>query len=250
MKMFLLSSLLLFLSPFFSPSLPLLALSLSPQDDTEPYFIGIFCFESGIKILALGFAFHKNSYLRNGWNVMDFVVVLTGWVASKETQAKHAPITNTHRHARYLPAWTIKNAYAVMKTQGYNQMWLSLCFIQLKLDKRKWFVMWFSMWLCMCVFACVLLLLLCPNEWPHSGQGSSQITEQNCRQPAAWVANKCHHNIHRGGGVGIGVHRGNRHWIEGVKRECRRQWERMERDTGKWRKGEKKAWGSSTITPT
>lgn len=51
---------------------------LTLQDDTEPYFIGIFCFESGIKILALGFAFHKNSYLRNGWNVMDFVVVLTG----------------------------------------------------------------------------------------------------------------------------------------------------------------------------
>ena len=49
-----------------------------PQDDTEPYFIGIFCFEAGIKIIALGFAFHKGSYLRNGWNVMDFVVVLTG----------------------------------------------------------------------------------------------------------------------------------------------------------------------------
>uniref|UniRef100_A0AAQ5BGX1 Calcium voltage-gated channel subunit alpha1 A n=1 Tax=Homo sapiens TaxID=9606 RepID=A0AAQ5BGX1_HUMAN len=47
-------------------------------DDTEPYFIGIFCFEAGIKIIALGFAFHKGSYLRNGWNVMDFVVVLTG----------------------------------------------------------------------------------------------------------------------------------------------------------------------------
>ncbi|MEJ1286218.1 hypothetical protein NN561_017223 [Cricetulus griseus] len=47
-------------------------------DDTEPYFIGIFCFEAGIKIVALGFAFHKGSYLRNGWNVMDFVVVLTG----------------------------------------------------------------------------------------------------------------------------------------------------------------------------
>ncbi|XP_026102737.1 voltage-dependent N-type calcium channel subunit alpha-1B-like isoform X3 [Carassius auratus] len=47
-------------------------------DDTEPYFIGIFCFEAGIKIIAQGFAFHKDSYLRNGWNVMDFVVVLTG----------------------------------------------------------------------------------------------------------------------------------------------------------------------------
>ena len=54
-------------------------LTFSPfQDDTEPYFIGIFCFEAGIKIIALGFAFHKGSYLRNGWNVMDFVVVLTG----------------------------------------------------------------------------------------------------------------------------------------------------------------------------
>ncbi|KAF4801649.1 voltage-dependent P/Q-type calcium channel subunit alpha-1A [Turdus rufiventris] len=48
------------------------------KDDTEPYFIGIFCFEAGIKIIALGFVFHKGSYLRNGWNVMDFVVVLTG----------------------------------------------------------------------------------------------------------------------------------------------------------------------------
>ncbi|XP_050782243.1 voltage-dependent N-type calcium channel subunit alpha-1B isoform X2 [Gopherus flavomarginatus] len=51
-------------------------------DDTEPYFIGIFCFEAGIKIIALGFVFHKGSYLRNGWNVMDFVVVLTGILAT------------------------------------------------------------------------------------------------------------------------------------------------------------------------
>ncbi|KAI5091433.1 voltage-dependent N-type calcium channel subunit alpha-1B isoform X2, partial [Silurus meridionalis] len=50
-------------------------------DDTEHYFIGIFCFEAGIKIIALGFVFHKDSYLRNGWNVMDFVVVLTGILA-------------------------------------------------------------------------------------------------------------------------------------------------------------------------
>ncbi|XP_076740743.1 calcium channel, voltage-dependent, P/Q type, alpha 1A subunit, b isoform X7 [Maylandia zebra] len=51
-------------------------------EETEPYFIAIFCFESGIKILALGFALHKGSYLRNGWNVMDFVVVLTGILSS------------------------------------------------------------------------------------------------------------------------------------------------------------------------
>ncbi|XP_069737633.1 voltage-dependent P/Q-type calcium channel subunit alpha-1A [Phaenicophaeus curvirostris] len=55
-------------------------------DDTEPYFIGIFCFEAGIKIIALGFAFHKGSYLRNGWNVMDFVVVLTGILSTVGSQ--------------------------------------------------------------------------------------------------------------------------------------------------------------------
>ncbi|XP_028274065.1 voltage-dependent N-type calcium channel subunit alpha-1B isoform X1 [Parambassis ranga] len=55
-------------------------------DDTEPYFIGIFCFEAAIKIIALGFAFHKGSYLRNGWNVMDFVVVLTGILATVGSQ--------------------------------------------------------------------------------------------------------------------------------------------------------------------
>uniref|UniRef100_A0A8C5EB91 Voltage-dependent calcium channel type A subunit alpha-1 n=1 Tax=Gouania willdenowi TaxID=441366 RepID=A0A8C5EB91_GOUWI len=48
------------------------------MEKTEPYFIGMFCLEAGIKIIALGFVFHKGSYLRNGWNVMDFIVVLTG----------------------------------------------------------------------------------------------------------------------------------------------------------------------------
>lgn len=60
-----------------SVCLPALLLFI-PQEKTEPYFIGIFCFEAGIKIVALGFIFHKGSYLRNGWNVMDFIVVLSG----------------------------------------------------------------------------------------------------------------------------------------------------------------------------
>ncbi|KAM6948713.1 voltage-dependent R-type calcium channel subunit alpha-1E [Aplochiton taeniatus] len=51
-------------------------------EKTEPYFIGIFCFEFGIKLVALGFVFHKGSYLRNGWNVMDFIVVLSGILAT------------------------------------------------------------------------------------------------------------------------------------------------------------------------
>ncbi|XP_073449447.1 voltage-dependent R-type calcium channel subunit alpha-1E isoform X4 [Aquarana catesbeiana] len=67
-------------------------------EKTEPYFIGIFCFEAGIKIVALGLVFHKGSYLRNGWNVMDFIVVLSGILATAGTHF------NTHVDLRTLRA--------------------------------------------------------------------------------------------------------------------------------------------------
>nr|CAD7207088.1 unnamed protein product [Timema douglasi] len=47
-------------------------------ESTEAYFLCIFCLEATLKILALGFVLHPKSYLRNIWNMMDFVVVVTG----------------------------------------------------------------------------------------------------------------------------------------------------------------------------
>ncbi|CAG9110110.1 unnamed protein product [Plutella xylostella] len=47
-------------------------------EKTEEFFLGIFCVEASLKILALGFVLHKGSYLRNIWNIMDFFVVVTG----------------------------------------------------------------------------------------------------------------------------------------------------------------------------
>ena len=52
------------------------------QEKTEVYFLGIFCVEALLKIVALGFILHRGSYLRNVWNIMDFVVVVTGYVHS------------------------------------------------------------------------------------------------------------------------------------------------------------------------
>jgi voltage-dependent calcium channel L type alpha-1D len=37
----------------------------------------IFILESLLKVIAKGFVMHKNAYLRDGWNVLDFVVVLS-----------------------------------------------------------------------------------------------------------------------------------------------------------------------------
>ncbi|KAL4634881.1 voltage-dependent R-type calcium channel subunit alpha-1E isoform X3 [Arapaima gigas] len=71
-------------------------------EKTEHYFIGIFCFEAGIKIVALGFVFHKGSYLRNGWNVMDFIVVLSGILATAGTHMNIPVDLRTLRAVRVL----------------------------------------------------------------------------------------------------------------------------------------------------
>ncbi|XP_035502564.2 voltage-dependent R-type calcium channel subunit alpha-1E isoform X2 [Scophthalmus maximus] len=71
-------------------------------EKTEPYFIGMFCFEAGIKIIALGFVFHKGSYLRNGWNVMDFIVVLSGILAAAGAHMNISVDLRTLRAVRVL----------------------------------------------------------------------------------------------------------------------------------------------------
>ncbi|XP_077463702.1 voltage-dependent R-type calcium channel subunit alpha-1E [Stigmatopora argus] len=71
-------------------------------EKTEPYFIGMFCLEAGIKIIALGFVFHKGSYLRNGWNVMDFIVVLSGILAAAGAHMNRSVDLRTLRAVRVL----------------------------------------------------------------------------------------------------------------------------------------------------
>lgn len=44
---------------------------------STPYFSAIFIFEFVLKIISMGFIFGKNTYLKNGWNVIDFLVVAT-----------------------------------------------------------------------------------------------------------------------------------------------------------------------------
>ena len=39
----------------------------------------IFLFESIFRIIAMGFVLHPYSYLRDAWNVIDFIIVLSGY---------------------------------------------------------------------------------------------------------------------------------------------------------------------------
>ncbi|XP_069795815.1 voltage-dependent L-type calcium channel subunit alpha-1D-like isoform X4 [Narcine bancroftii] len=59
-----------------------------PEDDSnstnhdletvEYAFLIIFTIETCLKIMAYGLLLHPNAYVRNGWNLMDFVIVIVG----------------------------------------------------------------------------------------------------------------------------------------------------------------------------
>ena len=42
------------------------------------FFTGVFTLEFLLKTLALGFIMHRNAYLRDPWNWLDVIVVVTG----------------------------------------------------------------------------------------------------------------------------------------------------------------------------
>ncbi len=43
-------------------------------------FTIFFTIECFFKIVAYGFAMHHNAYLRDGWNWLDLIVVIVGWI--------------------------------------------------------------------------------------------------------------------------------------------------------------------------
>lgn len=49
-----------------------------PQETVEYAFLIIFTIETFLKIIAYGLVMHQNSYVRNGWNLLDFVIVIVG----------------------------------------------------------------------------------------------------------------------------------------------------------------------------
>ena len=52
--------------------------SANHQENFEYVFLVIFTGEAILKIIAYGFLLHPGSYLRSGWNFLDFVIVVIG----------------------------------------------------------------------------------------------------------------------------------------------------------------------------
>jgi len=46
----------------------------------ELFYLIFYTIEMAFKIFGLGFIFNKNSYLRDYWNILDFIIVGTGYI--------------------------------------------------------------------------------------------------------------------------------------------------------------------------
>lgn len=57
-----------------------LLLYLFFQESLEYIFLVVFTLECFLKIVAYGLVFHEGAYLRNCWNILDFVIVFMGSV--------------------------------------------------------------------------------------------------------------------------------------------------------------------------
>lgn len=44
----------------------------------EYVFLVIFTVETVLKIVAYGLVLHPSAYIRNGWNLLDFIIVVVG----------------------------------------------------------------------------------------------------------------------------------------------------------------------------
>ncbi|XP_073177420.1 voltage-dependent L-type calcium channel subunit alpha-1F-like [Lepidochelys kempii] len=72
-----------------------------PEDDSntanhdleqvEYVFLIIFTVETFLKIIAYGLVLHPSAYIRNGWNLLDFVIVVVGLFSVILEQASHKP---------------------------------------------------------------------------------------------------------------------------------------------------------------
>jgi hypothetical protein len=79
-------------------------------------FTTIFALEALLKMIAMGLVIHKNAYLRDGWNIFDFLIVILGlidWITS--TTFPEIPSMKSLRTLRVLRPLRTLNVVPSMK---------------------------------------------------------------------------------------------------------------------------------------
>ncbi|KAK3797816.1 hypothetical protein RRG08_052416 [Elysia crispata] len=71
------------------------------EDRIEYVFILIFLLESILKIIAYGFVMHPGAYLRNGWNALDFIIVVIGDSLGGPQEEEECDVEERRARRRY-----------------------------------------------------------------------------------------------------------------------------------------------------
>lgn len=66
---------------------PSLSMQPDPYHTMDRTLLYIYTAELGLKVLALGFLLGRTAYLKDPWNMLDFVIVLTGWIDLEYAQS-------------------------------------------------------------------------------------------------------------------------------------------------------------------
>lgn len=81
----------------------------SPESETKSIlnfldivFTCIFIIEVIIKVISMGFILLKNSYLRNSWNIFDFLIIIGASISSFGLSNQNMSIIKTFRLTRIL----------------------------------------------------------------------------------------------------------------------------------------------------
>uniref|UniRef100_A0A663N7R5 Voltage-dependent L-type calcium channel subunit alpha n=1 Tax=Athene cunicularia TaxID=194338 RepID=A0A663N7R5_ATHCN len=77
-------------SNVFSPEAERDWMQFTVMERVEYLFLIIFTVEAFLKVIAYGLLFHPNAYLRNGWNLLDFIIVVVGLFSAILEQATKA----------------------------------------------------------------------------------------------------------------------------------------------------------------
>uniref|UniRef100_A0A5F8HC72 Voltage-dependent L-type calcium channel subunit alpha n=1 Tax=Monodelphis domestica TaxID=13616 RepID=A0A5F8HC72_MONDO len=83
-----------FTRPYINYCVSFLFLFPFLQERVEYLFLIIFTVEAFLKVIAYGLLFHPNAYLRNGWNLLDFIIVVVGLFSAILEQATKADGAN------------------------------------------------------------------------------------------------------------------------------------------------------------
>ena len=83
-------------------------------DQMELFFTAIFTLECVLKTIAYGFLLNHNAYLRDFWNILDFLVVVTSYIALVP-QFENFEFFRALRMFRVIKPLRVVNRYPKMK---------------------------------------------------------------------------------------------------------------------------------------